>query len=33
LDEIKRGLQLESFAKECLVRNAARPNADDNRGA
>ena len=33
LDEIKRGLQLESFAKECRVRNAARPNADDNRGA
>jgi len=33
LDEIKRGLQLESLAKECLARNAARPNADDNRGA
>jgi hypothetical protein len=33
LDEIRRGLELESFAQECLTHNAARKNERDNRGA
>ena len=33
LDEIKRGLELEPLARECLARNAARKNEDDSRGA
>jgi len=33
LDEIKRGLDLESFAQECLARNATRKDERDNRGA
>jgi hypothetical protein len=33
LDEIKRGLELESFAQECLAHNAARRDERDNRGA
>jgi hypothetical protein len=32
-DETKRGLELEPFAQECLVRNAARKTEADNRGA
>ncbi len=33
LDEIKRGLELEGFAQECLARNAARKNEGGHRGA
>ena len=33
LDEIRRGLELEPLALECLARNAATKNAGDNRGA
>jgi hypothetical protein len=33
LDEIKRGLELEPMALECLARNAARETERDNRGA
>lgn len=33
LDEIRRGKELESFAQECLARNASRQNEDDSRGA
>jgi hypothetical protein len=32
-DEIRRGLELEPFALECLAHNAAQKNAGDNRGA
>jgi len=33
LDEIRRGLELEPLAEECLARNAARKNEGDTRGA
>lgn len=33
LDEIHRGLELESLAQESIARNAARKSAGDNRGA
>lgn len=33
LDEIRRGLELEPIAQECLARNASGKNAGDNRGA
>lgn len=31
-DEIRRGLDLQSMAQECLANNASRKNADHNRG-
>jgi hypothetical protein len=32
LDEIRRGLELQPLAEECLARNAARKNEGDRRG-
>lgn len=33
LDEIRRGLELEPLALECLASNAAKKNEGDNRGS
>ena len=33
LDEIRRGLELQPLAEECLARNAARKNTGDHRRA